>query len=206
LDGLIGGIRGNTIAAIGTINLGSLCIQYHYAPQIYYNLSGKPIAIAFIGSSSNKEGVFSLTKIVITSISLISHVKDEATMDSTLTHGDEFSKELFSSIDLVDFTKPIIGALLSNFFFTHFGQQLAHGDLADDNIMAKLNCLVGFGYKLWENIAMDALEKLDDILLHIMKYVKTPHNIKIFFDPSLDENKSHPLATFNSPFGTMTIV
>jgi hypothetical protein len=40
LDCLIGGIRGNIIAAIGTINPRLLCIQYLYAPQIHYNLSG----------------------------------------------------------------------------------------------------------------------------------------------------------------------
>jgi hypothetical protein len=32
LDHLIGGIKANTIAAIGTINPGSLCTQYLYAP------------------------------------------------------------------------------------------------------------------------------------------------------------------------------
>jgi hypothetical protein len=65
-DCLIGGIRGNTIVALGTINPGSLCVQYLYAPKIHYILSGKPIA--FIGNSSNKEGEFSLIKINITSI------------------------------------------------------------------------------------------------------------------------------------------
>ena len=52
LDYLTGGIRAKTIAAIGTINPGSLCIQYLFAPQIHYDLSGTPIA--FIGNSSNK--------------------------------------------------------------------------------------------------------------------------------------------------------
>jgi hypothetical protein len=32
LDHLMGNIKGNTIAVIGTINPGSLCIQYFYAP------------------------------------------------------------------------------------------------------------------------------------------------------------------------------
>jgi hypothetical protein len=83
LDCLIGGIRGNTVAAIGTINLGLLFIQYLYAPQIHYNLSGKPIT--FIGNSSNKEGEYSLIKINVTSICLFPYAKDKATMDSTLT-------------------------------------------------------------------------------------------------------------------------
>jgi hypothetical protein len=52
LDYLTDGIRAKTIAAIGTINPGSLCIQYVFASQIHYDLSGTPIA--FIGNSSNK--------------------------------------------------------------------------------------------------------------------------------------------------------
>jgi hypothetical protein len=66
LERLIGGIKANTISAIGTINPGSLCTQYLYAPQIHLNLAGKPIA--FIGNLSNKMGKFSLIKIDVTSI------------------------------------------------------------------------------------------------------------------------------------------
>ncbi len=58
LDPLIGGIKANTISTIGTINLGSLCTQFLYAPQIHFNLAGNPIA--FIGNSSNKMGEFHL--------------------------------------------------------------------------------------------------------------------------------------------------
>ncbi len=61
LDCLIGGIKANTISTIGTINPGSLCTQFLYAPQIHFNLAGNPIA--FIGNSSNKMGKFSLIKI-----------------------------------------------------------------------------------------------------------------------------------------------
>jgi hypothetical protein len=39
LDRLMGGIRDNTIVAIGTINPGFLCLQYLFAPQIHYELS-----------------------------------------------------------------------------------------------------------------------------------------------------------------------
>jgi hypothetical protein len=95
LDQLIGEIKGNSIAAIGTISPGSLRIQYLYASQIHYNLAGQPIV--FIGNSSNKEGEFSLIKINVTSVRLFPYVKDKATMDSTLTHGDEFPKDLLTS-------------------------------------------------------------------------------------------------------------
>ncbi len=49
---LVRGIKANTISAIGTINPGSLCTQYLYAPQIHFNPAGKPIA--FIGNLSKK--------------------------------------------------------------------------------------------------------------------------------------------------------
>ncbi len=74
LDCLIGGIKGNTISAIGTINPGSLCTQYLYAPQIHFNLAGNPIA--FIGNPSNKMGEFSLIKIDVLSICLFPYNKD----------------------------------------------------------------------------------------------------------------------------------
>jgi hypothetical protein len=52
LDCLIGGIKANTISAIGTINSGSVCTQFFYAPQIHFNLASDPIA--FIGNLSKK--------------------------------------------------------------------------------------------------------------------------------------------------------
>jgi hypothetical protein len=103
LDRLIGGIKANTISAIGTINLESLCTRYLYAPQIHFNLAGK--AIAFIGNLSNKMGKFSLIKIDVTSICLFPYIKEKATMDNSLHHGDDLSKESLS--------KPI-GMILKN--------------------------------------------------------------------------------------------
>ena len=130
LERLFGGIKANTISAIGTINPGSLCTQYLYAPQIHFNLAGKPIA--FIGNSSNKMGKFSLIKIDVTSICLFSYIKDKATMDVSLNHGDDLPKESLSKTDWNDFEEPIVGTLIPNFFITYFGQVLPHGDISDD--------------------------------------------------------------------------
>ena len=68
LEYLLGGIKANTISAIGTHNAGSMCIQYLYALQVHYDLSGTPLAI--IGNSSNKKGEFSLIKIDMASFHL----------------------------------------------------------------------------------------------------------------------------------------
>ncbi len=201
LDHLIGGIKANTISTIGTINPGSLCTQFLYAPQIHFNLAGKPIA--FIGNSSNNLGKFSLIKIDITSIRLFPYIKDKATMDDSLNHGDDLPAELLSKTGWKDFKEPIVGTLIPKFFITYFGQDLPHGNISDDKIKAKLIYL-GTGYELWANTANDAIKKLDDIL-SVMEEIKTPESIKKYFNLNWDA-KSLPLATSNAPFGAMTLV
>jgi hypothetical protein len=110
LDCLIGGIKANTISAIGTINPGSLCTQYLYAPQIHFNLTGNPIA--FIGNSSNKKGKFRLIKIDVASICLFPYIKDKTTMDANLTHGDDKPTDWLSKTAWKDFEDPIVGTLI----------------------------------------------------------------------------------------------
>jgi hypothetical protein len=135
LEYLIGGLKANTISAIETINLGSLCTQYIYAPQIHFNLAGKPIA--YIGNLSNKMGKFSLIKINVMSICLFPYIKDKVTMDISLNHGDDLPKELLSKTNWNNFKEPIIGTLILNFFITYFGQDLPHGNISDDKKQGK---------------------------------------------------------------------
>jgi hypothetical protein len=108
-------------------------------------------------------GKFSLIKIDVMSICLFSYIKDKATMDNSLNHGDDLPKKLLSKTDCNDFEEPIIGTLIPNFFITYFGQDLPHGDISDDKIKAKLVCL-GTGYELWVNTSNNAIKKLDNIL------------------------------------------
>jgi hypothetical protein len=104
LNHLIGGIKANTISAIGTVNPVSLRTQIIYAPQIHFNLAGNPIA--FIGNSSNKTGEFTLIKIHVTSIRLFPYIKDKATMDANLNHGDDVPANWLSKTDWKDFGDP----------------------------------------------------------------------------------------------------
>jgi hypothetical protein len=136
LDYLTGGIRAKTIAAIGTINPGSLCIQYLFAPQIHSDLSGTPIA--FIGNSSGKKGEFSMIKVNIESIHVFAYIKDKATWAPNLPHEEDIPANKLADTDWKDFEDPIIGTLILNFFIAYFGQDLPHGDLTDEEIMAKL--------------------------------------------------------------------
>jgi hypothetical protein len=148
-------------------------------------------------------GKFSLIKIDVTSICLFSYIKDTATMDVSLNHGDDLPKQLLSETNSNDFKEPIVGTLIPNFFITYFGQDLPHGDISEDEIKAKLVRL-GTGYELWANTANNAVKKLDGIL-SVMEEVKTPISIKKHFDPNRDA-KSLPLATSNGPLGAMTLV
>jgi hypothetical protein len=155
LDYLTAGVRAKTIAAIGTINPGSLCIQYLFAPQIHYDLSGTPIA--FIGNSSNKKGECSMIKVNTESIRAFAYIKDEVTWTSNLTHGEDIPAEKLVDTDWKDFEDAIVGTLIPNFFIAYFGQDLPPGDISDEEIMAKLVHL-GSGYKLWANTAKAAVE------------------------------------------------
>jgi hypothetical protein len=201
LNQLIGGIKANTIFTIGTINPGSLCTQYLYAPQNHFNLAGNPFV--FIGNSSNKNGKFSLIKINIRSICLPPYINDKATTDTNLTHGDDMPMDWLSKIDWKHFADPIVGTLIPNFFITYFGQVLPHGHIIDDEIIAKLVHL-GSVYELWANTTKDAVNKLDDIL-SVMEEIRSPESIKKYLNPTQDA-KSLPLATSNGPFGALILV
>jgi hypothetical protein len=201
LDCLIGDIKDNTISAIRTTNPGSLCTQYLYAPQIHFSLAGDPVA--FIGNSSNKKGEFSMIKINIMSICLFPYIKEKSTMDTNLTHGDDMPAYLLSETGWKDFKDPIIGTLIPNFFITYFEQVLLHGNISDDEIMAKPVCL-GTGYKLWTKTTNDAVDKLDNIL-SFMEEIRSFESIKKYLDSTRDA-KSLPLAMLNGPFGAMTLV
>jgi hypothetical protein len=137
LEYLLGDIRANTISTIGTLNAGSMCIQYLYAPQVNYDLSGTPLAI--IGNSSNKKGEFSLIKIDMASFRLFAFVDAKSSIDQNLTHGNKIpAKYLSDTQNWKDFTDALIGALLQNFFFLYFEQKLPQGDIRDDDVMAKV--------------------------------------------------------------------
>jgi hypothetical protein len=161
LDYLLGGINANSISAIGTLNPGSMCIQYLYAPQIHFDLSGNPIAL--ISNSSNKKGEISLIKVDITSIRFFPFIMAKANFDSHLLHGDNIPTELVSETNWKDFIDPFIGTLGPSFFVLYIWQSFPHGDIRDDEIMSKLIRL-GSGYELWANTAKNAVEHLDDIL------------------------------------------
>jgi hypothetical protein len=61
-------------------------------------------------------GKFSLIKINVVSICLFPYIKDKATMDANLNHGDDMPADLLSKTYWKDFEEPIIGTLIPNLF------------------------------------------------------------------------------------------
>ena len=169
MDHLIGGIRARTIAAIGTVSPGRLSLQYLFAPQLYCDLSGNPVAI--IGNCSNKPSEFTMIKIDVASIREFPYFKDDKTMDSNFTRGEAIPTDWLVSTDWSAFEDPIVGTLVPNFFIVYFGQDVPHGSITDDEVMLKLTKM-GEGYELWAESAKDASDKSDDIAIIIDK-IKT---------------------------------
>ncbi len=203
LDCLIGGIKANTISAIGTINPGSLCTQFLYAPQIHFNLAGKPIA--FIGNLSNKMEEFSLIKINVTSICLFPYIKDKGTMDSSLNHGDDLPGELLSKTNWKDFKEPIVGTLIPNYFITYFPTLGKFYPMAT-SVMTKSR----------QNSCVWALDMNYGPTLPTMPSRNWTTSLVSWRKSKLGnpsrststhwDAKSLPLATSKSPFGAMTLV
>ena len=94
-----------------------------------------------------KKGKFSMIKVNVKSIRAFAYIKDKATWTPNLTHGEDIPAEKLVGTDWKDFKDPIVGTLIPNFFITYFCQDLPHGDINDEEIMAKLVCL-GSGYEL----------------------------------------------------------
>ena len=66
---LVGGIKANTIAAVGTLALCTSIVQYLFAPKIHHDLGGAPKLI--VRNTSNKLGEFSCMSMPITSLKLL---------------------------------------------------------------------------------------------------------------------------------------
>jgi hypothetical protein len=144
-----------------------------------------------------------MIKVNIESIHTFAYIKDKATWTPDLTHGEDIPADKLADTDWKDFKDPIVGTLIPNFFIAYFGQDLPHGDLTDEEIMAKLVCL-GSGYELWAITAKAAVEYVNDILT-VIEEIKAPELIKQYLDPTRND-KSLQLAMANGPFGAMTNV
>ena len=82
LSYIIGGIKSNTIAAIGTIAPGTSIVQYLFAPKIHHDLGGTPKLI--IGNASNKLGEFSCVAMPLASLKLFGCITSKDKVDGMM--------------------------------------------------------------------------------------------------------------------------
>ena len=134
IDYIIGGIKPGSIAALGTIAPGSHILSYIYAPQIHYDLGGKPIG--FVGNSSNKYGEFSCAYPDIKSFSLFPIIALKTTMDIKLIHPNiqPLNKSILSDTAWKEHQGKLIGTVLPNTFIIYFSQDIPQGEISSDEV------------------------------------------------------------------------
>ena len=100
---VIGGIKAKTIAAIGTVALGSSIVQYLYAPRIHHDLGGEPKLI--VGNASNKLGEFSCVYIPFASLKLFACINEKEKLDTLLKYLLDLENEALANTDWFNSTK-----------------------------------------------------------------------------------------------------
>ncbi len=79
-----------------------------------------------------------MVEVNVKSIRAFAYINDKATWAPDLSHGEDIPTDKLIDTDWKDFEDPTVGTLIPNFFNTYFVQELPHGDLTDEEIMAKL--------------------------------------------------------------------
>lgn len=200
LSTLVTGIEKGMIAAIGTIDLGSSCLQYLFNLKIFHKLDGTVAAI--IGNSSDMVGEFSLRKVDVASIRLFPVVGKRSRFQDSLILGEVLPADLLTDTAWSkEETEPIVASVLPNFFPIYFGQQVVYGDIRNDEVNVSLAQL-GIGYEIWATQALLAKERQDDII-HVVDTLGADK--KTYFDPNWTAASSLPFAS-NGPCGTSIIV
>ena len=94
---IIGGIKANTIVAIGTIAPGTSIVQYLFAPKIHHDLGGTPKLI--IGNASNKLGDFSCVAMPLASLKLFGCITVKDKVDGMMHHKSDFENNVLVNTD-----------------------------------------------------------------------------------------------------------
>jgi hypothetical protein len=209
-DHILGGIGAGTIAALGTVALGSYNLSYIYAPQVHTNLSGN--FLGFVENASNKIGEFSCVHIHKDSFGFFQIINSKSNLDEAmpghLSNVTPFALDLLTNTDWANPSNNIISALFLNFFIIYFGQDFPHGGISFDNIKVKFSKL-GTGYNLWVSAAAEAIDKRNNIREVLgaaseQTNYSTTDFLKSHFFPSYNPAKSLPIAS--GPHGFISFV
>jgi hypothetical protein len=146
-DHILGGIGAGTIAALGTVVLGSYNLSYIYTPQVHSDLSGN--FQGFVGNASIKIGEFSCIHIHKDSFGLFQIIDSKANFEEAMPgHSSTvipFASDLLTNTDWANPQDDISSALFPNFFIVYFGQDFPQGAISSDDIkvkFAKIRCRI----------------------------------------------------------------
>jgi hypothetical protein len=119
-----------------------------------------------------------------------------------------FALDLLTNTDWANPLDDIIGALFPNFFIIYFSQDFPQGGISSDDIKVKFAKL-GTGYYLWVSIAVEAIDKKDNILEVLgaaseQTDYSRKHLLKFHFFSSYDSAKSLPVTS--GPHSFITFV
>jgi hypothetical protein len=164
-DHIHGSIGAGTIAALGTVALGSYNLSYIYALQVCTDLSKN--FHGFVGNAPNKIGEFICIHIHKDSCGLFQIIDSKANLEEAMPgHSSTvitFASDLLTNTDWANPSDNISGAIFPNFFIIYFGQDFPQGAISSNDIKVKFPKL-GAGYDLWVSAAAEAINKRNDIL------------------------------------------
>jgi hypothetical protein len=193
-DHILGGIGAGTIAALGTVALGSYNLSYIYAPQVHTDISGN--FIGFVGNASNKIGEFSCVHIHKDPFGPFQIINSNVNVDETMPgHSSTvapFDLDLLTNTEWKSSSDPIIGVLFPNFFIVYFGQDFPKGDISSDDIKVNFAKL-GAGYSLWISAAAKAIKKSKTSVKFLTQQPRTPATPKqTSSSPTSFPSTTHP--------------
>ncbi len=207
---LIASIEADTIAAIGTVNMGLAYVQYIFNPKVHRDLQGKPTTI--VGNSLDMIGEYLLLRVNILCIKNFVYIERQSSFNKSFTLGATIPKESLKYTSWKDEAVPMVSTILLNFFPIYFGQKLVYGDLRKEDTRIKFERL-GIGYRLWADAADSAIQHFADTSMVIESFAgngaddeELDKNFKLYFDSTWDPTTSIKIALNNGPCGTFDIV
>ena len=215
VDALVQAIEAGTIAAIGTVNVVSACLQYVFAPRVYKNLRGVPQSI--VGNASDTIGEYSLVVVDLSRIKSFAVIGKRASFHKDCVLGETIPVEPYlADTKWKDAQDPIAATVLPNFFPIYFGQKVIRGDIRSEDAQDQFQSM-GTGYELWAHGAKTAVEELKDINIVLENFspenaplvapdrTALDENVRKYCDPTWVYQTSVDLAYVNGPCGVFDV-
>ena len=136
---VVGGIKANTITAIGTLAAGTSIVQYIFAPKIHHDLGVAPKSI--FGNASNILGEFSCVTVPIGSLKLFACIAKDKKLEGLLPYLLALENKALSNTDWFDTSEKYMAGLLPSFFLLYFGLKPPTKDIMSDDVKMAFSTL-----------------------------------------------------------------